>query len=217
MTKERDMKSIRQWVWAMLMMAMAVVGGLPFAADQAEAGDMAVLSLTRSAKLHVAPSSPSRVIEMVAKGERCQQLDTQDKWVQVSMDRNGHTGWIHRSYLRPVAAAEPPVVSLDDDIDSVVTIEAAPTATRRAPVVKKSRHHVVAAKGPLLKLSKSAKLHADASGSSRVLKIVGRGETGVWLDKVDVWVKLRMDRGGRTGWIHQSYLVPAKKAPASEH
>lgn len=216
------MKTIRQWLWGGLMMAVAAVSGLSFAADWAQAGDMTVLSLTRSAKLHVGPSTPSRVIEMVAKDARCQQLDTQGKWIQVSMEKDGHTGWIHQSYLRPVADAETAEIQ-DMDLEYAVTIEAAPVGGRRhGSVAKKATHHKAAhhkaAGGPRLKLSKSAKLHADASGPSRVLKIVKRGETGVWLDKVDVWVKLRMDSGGRTGWIHQSYLMPAnKKLSASGH
>jgi len=63
--------------------------------------------------------------------------------------------------------------------------------------------------GPLLKLLKPAKLHAAAAASSAVVEIIWKDATCVWLDKQSVWVKVRSDKDGQTGWIHQDYLAPA--------
>ena len=63
--------------------------------------------------------------------------------------------------------------------------------------------------GPAFKLKKPAKLHAAASGPSRVLKIVMKNEIGIWLDKQGVWIQVRMQKSGSVGWIHHSYLAPA--------
>jgi len=74
------------------------------------------------------------------------------------------------------------------------------------------------ADGPALKLKKAAKLHADPAGQSPVLEIVYANDIGVWLDKVGVWVQVRMKKNGRVGWIHYSYLKPAVRtssAPSS--
>ena len=62
---------------------------------------------------------------------------------------------------------------------------------------------------PALKLKKPAKLHASASATSTVIEVVWKNEICIWLDKRDVWVKVRMKKDGHVGWIHQSYLAPA--------
>jgi len=63
--------------------------------------------------------------------------------------------------------------------------------------------------GPVFKLRKPAKLHADAFGASEVLEVVWTGDRGVWLDKQGVWVQLRMKKTNHIGWIHYKYLMPA--------
>ncbi|RLL51064.1 SH3 domain-containing protein [Mariprofundus sp. EBB-1] len=73
------------------------------------------------------------------------------------------------------------------------------------------------AEGPALKLIKSAKLHVAASGPSHVSEIVYQDDVVIWLDKVDVWVQVRVKKNGHVGWIHHSYLkaaVSTSSAPA---
>ncbi len=150
------------------------------------------LKLLKHAKLHVAASGPSEVREIVRKNSTGVWLDKQSVWVQIRMDKNGHVGWIHHSYLAPAT------------INSSVPVERAikPAAASYVDAAAST------ASGPRLKLLKPAKLHVAASGPSAVREIVRRGATGVWLDKRSVWVQLRMDRDGHVGWIHQSYLAP---------
>lgn len=62
---------------------------------------------------------------------------------------------------------------------------------------------------PALKLKKPAKLHAAPSAPSAVIETVWKNNICIWLDKQDVWVKVRMKKDGHVGWIHQSYLAPA--------
>jgi len=66
-----------------------------------------------------------------------------------------------------------------------------------------------AEEGPLLRLLKPAKLHTAAAASSAVVEIIWKDATCVWLDKQSVWVKVRNNKDGKTGWIHQDYLAPA--------
>lgn len=65
------------------------------------------------------------------------------------------------------------------------------------------------AEGPVLKLSKAAKLHAGPSGPSKVLEIVWANKSCIWLDKQDVWVQVRIRDNGHIGWIHHDYLKAA--------
>jgi len=61
--------------------------------------------------------------------------------------------------------------------------------------------------GQLLKLMKPAKMHVDASGPSEVSEIAGKGAVATELERKDVWVRVRLQGNGHTGWIHHSYLA----------
>jgi len=59
--------------------------------------------LKKPAKLHVAASGSSRVLEIVMKNEIGIWLDKQGVWIQVRMKKSGRVGWIHHSYLAPAS------------------------------------------------------------------------------------------------------------------
>ncbi len=72
----------------------------PVAVANAEA-EGPTLKLKKAAKLHVGPSGPSKVLEIVFKNEIGIWMDKEGPWVQMRMEKNGSVGWIHHNYLKP--------------------------------------------------------------------------------------------------------------------
>ncbi|TLS67508.1 hypothetical protein FEF65_06200 [Mariprofundus erugo] len=167
-------------------------------ASAAEVGQ--TMKLLKPAKLHVKASGPSKVLEIVWTDATGQLLDQQGEWIQLRMEKNGRTGWIHQSYLKAVSMP-------------ATTREASPPAV--SPSAPPTSEVVQPLNGPQLKLRRASKLHAEASGSSRAIEKVEKNEVVTWLDKQDVWVRVAVNSTGHPGWIHQSDLAPASMAVAT--
>ena len=207
------MKLMRLFVGAAVFLMVGILSGMPLEIgvakiSAAQSGPM--LKLLKPAKLHVGPSGPSEVLEIVWRGSSCIWLDKQSVWVQVKMIEDGQIGWIHESYL--TSATTSSSVSVEDTIAPVQLNAQSDTAQANYEGIEVAIDQAgsTSVSGPKLKLLKHAKLHIAASGPSEVREIVRKNSTGVWLDKESVWVQIRMDKNGHVGWIHHSYLAPAK-------
>lgn len=155
------------------------------------------MKLLKPAKLHAKASGPSKVLEIVWTDATGQRLDQQGEWIQLRMEKNGRTGWVHESYLKAVS---PPQVS-------------PPKAVTPPPSAEHEITQPIT--GPQFKLRRASSLHAEASGASQTVEQVEQNEVVTWLDKQDVWVKVAINRNGHPGWIHQSDLAPASMAVAA--
>lgn len=155
------------------------------------------MKLLKPAKLHAKASGPSKVLEIVWTDATGQRLDQQGEWIQLRMEKNGRTGWVHESYLKAVS---PPQMS-------------PPKAVTPPPSAEYEITQPI--NGPQLKLSRASGLHAEASATSTSVEKIDQNEVVTWLDKQDVWVRVAINRNGHTGWIHQSDLAPASMAVAT--
>ncbi|WP_238701707.1 cytochrome c1 [Mariprofundus erugo] len=189
-------------VTAALLTAFACVAlqqntAITIASAAQQAGE--TMKLLKPAKLHSEAAISSPVTEIVWKDAVCQQLDQQPPWVQVRMALDGHIGWIHQKYL--IAATPETALPASTQADS--------------PPAPAEITSMTTPDGPQLQLSKAAKLHESAAGSSPVLEILEKDQVCTRLGQTDVWVHVWINSSGQRGWIHQLYLRPA--TPATEN
>ncbi len=156
--------------------------------------------------VRLAPSTQSKIITVLPKGERVEKIGESGNWSKVKLP-TGMDAWVFTDFLEPASAASSPVPSAPTVAPPPVKPEPPPPP----PVAKAARPAGKTVEGPakdFFVTREITRMRAEPNLKSKVVLVLKKGRKVQKLEESGEFVKVRLSWGD-SGWVQKRLLEPA--------
>jgi uncharacterized protein YgiM (DUF1202 family) len=156
--------------------------------------------------VRLAPSTQSRIITVLPKGERVEKIGESGNWSKIKLP-SGVDAWVFTDFLQPASAAPSPVPSAPIVAPPPVKPEAPPPP----PVAKAAQPAGKSVEGPtkgFFVTKEITRMRAEPNLKSKVVLVLKKGRKVEKLDESGEFVRVRLSWGD-SGWVQKRFLEPA--------
>ena len=156
--------------------------------------------------VRLAPSTQSRIIAVLPKGERVERIGESGNWSKIKLP-SGVDAWVFTDFLQPASGAPSPVPGALPVASSPVKTEAPPPP----PVAKAAQPATKSVEGPtkaFFVTKEISRMRAEPNLNSKVVLVLKKGRKVEKLGESGEFVRVRLSWGD-SGWVQKRLLEPA--------
>jgi len=187
--------------------AAAPAGPLPVEKPEIREETLSKPVMTAAAtNVRLAPSTQSRIITVLPKGERVEKIGESGNWSKIKLP-SGMDAWVFTDFLQPASAVPSPIFSAP----AVAPLPVKPEAPPPPPVAKAAKPAGKSVEGPtkgFFVTKEITRMRADPNLKSKVVLVLKKGRKVEKLDESGEFVRVRLSWGD-SGWVQKRFLDPA--------
>jgi len=158
----------------------------------------------RSSDMRAGPGKAYDRIGQGEKNESAQEINHQGNWKYVRVMASGKQGWVFNSYLDRVRDTEPFHVVKQD---AALVVAPSVASTQQKPVI-------LNAVSDLYAFNNKANLRAGPGPKYDVVSWAAKASQATMLERQSDWLRVKMLKSKRIGWVFHSSLRAVKTAVA---
>jgi len=187
--------------------AAAPQGPLPVEKPEIREETLSKPVMTAAAtNVRLAPSTQSRIITVLSKGERVEKIGESGNWSKIKLP-SGVDAWVFTDFLQPASTAPSPMPAAPTVAPPPVKTEAPPPP----PVAKAAKPAGKTVEGPtkgFFVTKEITRMRAEPNLKSKVVLVLKKGRKVEKLDESGEFVRVRLSWGD-SGWVQKRFLDPA--------